>query len=106
LNLPIIALTITRPQFPHLTRRLQTRALVNHIAPHDKMAAASQKTKATMTKVTLAHHAPYKNAKTSRQALCDKVIAKLPLELREMIYEHIRNTDTEAFRIAGPCKVQ
>jgi hypothetical protein len=66
------------------------------------MAAASQKTKATITKVTLAHHAPYKNAKTARRALCDEVIAKLPLELREMIYEHIRNTDTEAFRITGP----
>jgi hypothetical protein len=49
-----------------------------HRATHDKMAAASQKTKATMTKVTLAHHAPYKNAKSSRQALCDEVIAKLP----------------------------
>jgi hypothetical protein len=74
-----------------------------HRATHDKMAAASQKTKATITKVTLAHHAPYKNAKTSRWALCDKVIAKLPLKLREMIYEHIHNTDTETFRITGPC---
>jgi hypothetical protein len=73
-----------------------------HRATHDKMAAASQKTKATMTKVTLAHHAPYKNAKTSRKALCDEGITKLPLELREMIYEHIRNTDTETFRLAGP----
>jgi hypothetical protein len=66
------------------------------------MSAASKKSKATMTKVTLAHHAPYKNAKTSRKALCDEVITKLPLELREMIYEHIRNTDTETFRLAGP----